>query len=393
MRHVSFQNEGLIDLRAVTIFGVSSKENENPIGYFGTGLKYAIAVFLRLGCKVEMYLGERRFEFAVEKTRIRVDDFDVVVMRHGDESRELAFTTELGKNWVAWQALRELWCNALDEGGEIVGGLVEPREGCTTVVVTGAAAVEAYHGRDSIMLTSKPRWLSQGVEIHFKKSSHIYFRGIRIGDLQRPSQLTYNIVGHPMTLTEDRTMRHPYMADMYVRNAIASSGDEELLREVIEAPRDTFEANIGFSDCDPGPLFLRLLDDVDFAKVANHTLFSMYSKHRGKNKRPAVAVLDANQEEILARAKRLLEVMGYSIDQYPIEITDDLEDHVLGIAHDNTIFINRRTFMQGTKMVAGTLLEEYIHLHHGLRDETRALQNWLVDALVTMGEKFRGDPA
>jgi hypothetical protein len=37
-----FCTPGLIDLEAVFTFGVHAKETENPIGYFGTGLKYAI---------------------------------------------------------------------------------------------------------------------------------------------------------------------------------------------------------------------------------------------------------------------------------------------------------------------------------------------------------------
>lgn len=34
---IVFKNKGLIDLRALTTFGVSSKVSENPIGIFGTG--------------------------------------------------------------------------------------------------------------------------------------------------------------------------------------------------------------------------------------------------------------------------------------------------------------------------------------------------------------------
>ena len=42
MNYVIFQNEGLVDLRAVTSFGVSSKETSDAIGYFGTGLLLAM---------------------------------------------------------------------------------------------------------------------------------------------------------------------------------------------------------------------------------------------------------------------------------------------------------------------------------------------------------------
>ena len=46
---------GLIDLHGITTFGVCAKpEAENPIGYFGTGLKYALAFFLGEGLKLEL---------------------------------------------------------------------------------------------------------------------------------------------------------------------------------------------------------------------------------------------------------------------------------------------------------------------------------------------------
>jgi hypothetical protein len=158
VKGVTFQNDGLIDLRAVTTFGVSSKETSNPIGYFGTGLKYAVAVLLRLGCEIELYLGEdTRYVFRARKTRIRVDDFDVVTMTSCDDTVELAFTTQLGRNWHAWQAFRELWCNAIDEGGDVYPDFRPPRPGVTTIHVTGEPVVEAYHKRDTIMLTGEPK--------------------------------------------------------------------------------------------------------------------------------------------------------------------------------------------------------------------------------------------
>jgi len=41
---IVFENQGEIDLIAFTPFGVNTKETDSPIGFFGTGLKYATAV-------------------------------------------------------------------------------------------------------------------------------------------------------------------------------------------------------------------------------------------------------------------------------------------------------------------------------------------------------------
>ena len=43
-----------LDMRAVTLMGASVKMTSSAIGYFGTGLKFAIATLLRTGHKVRI---------------------------------------------------------------------------------------------------------------------------------------------------------------------------------------------------------------------------------------------------------------------------------------------------------------------------------------------------
>jgi hypothetical protein len=62
-------NAGLIPMEAVTTMGVSAKEGENPIGFFGTGLKYAIASLLRTSHKITIWRGLDRYDFATEPAR------------------------------------------------------------------------------------------------------------------------------------------------------------------------------------------------------------------------------------------------------------------------------------------------------------------------------------
>jgi hypothetical protein len=59
-----FETPGLIDLRAFTVMGFNAKPaTENPIGYFGTGLKYAISVLCRLGTKPVVWIGQDKYTF------------------------------------------------------------------------------------------------------------------------------------------------------------------------------------------------------------------------------------------------------------------------------------------------------------------------------------------
>src|SRR5690606_17354524 len=108
-----FSNPGLIDETAITTIAVNAKTGNNPIGVFGTGLKYAIAIILRLGGRVTIYRGLKKLEFGIKTKTIRGKEFDIITMN----GRQLGFTTHLGHHWQPWMAYRELWSNARDEEG------------------------------------------------------------------------------------------------------------------------------------------------------------------------------------------------------------------------------------------------------------------------------------
>lgn len=110
---IVFQNKGLIDLRALKTFGVSVKDCPGAIGYFGTGLKYAVAILLREGCEVTLYRGRKAYKFTATSRKIRDQEFAIVSIN----GEEMGFTTALGKDW-------ELWVNDnhRDRGG-LRGGL------------------------------------------------------------------------------------------------------------------------------------------------------------------------------------------------------------------------------------------------------------------------------
>jgi hypothetical protein len=93
--HVIFENDGEIDAAAIRTFGVSVKQGDNPIGFFGTGLKYALAILLRTGHSVAIQSGLEKHRFALKDVTIRGETFQVVTMNR----RELGFTTQ------GWQDL------------------------------------------------------------------------------------------------------------------------------------------------------------------------------------------------------------------------------------------------------------------------------------------------
>ena len=67
-----FHTPTLIPIEGFTTFGLNAKPNvKTPIGFFGTGLKYAVAITLRLGGTFYLYIGSGLYEFYISKGEFR----------------------------------------------------------------------------------------------------------------------------------------------------------------------------------------------------------------------------------------------------------------------------------------------------------------------------------
>ena len=76
MQQVVFKTQGSLDLRAVTTFGINSKPNsQSPIGFFGTGLKYAIAVLVRSGAGITIISDGKKHTFNLIQDTFRDKEF------------------------------------------------------------------------------------------------------------------------------------------------------------------------------------------------------------------------------------------------------------------------------------------------------------------------------
>lgn len=390
---IVFRNKGIIDPRSITTFGVSSKGSDSAIGYFGTGLKYAIAILLREGCKIDIYTGGQHLSFGTSEQRVRVDDFTFVTMN----DQPLSFTTELGKNWEAWQAIRELWCNCLDEQGAAFSSEYFddiPAEDETVILVSGRAAVDAWALRDTIMISGSPIFESEHVDIYPGQSNHIYYKGVRVLDLNRSSQYTYNVKCN-VELTEDRTMKHPVLAAWYVARGIATLSDRPFITRVLTADQDWFEHRLDFDSVTASEDFSGIVKQMARQQVSglnqSATRCARFDNNEILDDMPRMQLGKVDLVR-LAKAIEFSKSIGFSVDEYEIVIIENLGESVLGRAANNKIYLSKIVFMQGTKMVAGTLIEEFIHLRHGLLDETRGMQNFLFDSLVSLGEQISGNP-
>lgn len=377
---VSLTNAGLIPMEAVTTMGVSAKEGENPIGFFGTGLKYAIASLLRLGHKVIIWRGLDRYDLSTVSGVVRGKEFDFIEMRGPEGVQRLGFTTHLGAKWEVWQVFRELYSNCLDEGGEIAFAAIEPAEDATTIRVTGEGFAEAARTRDRYFLSTKPIHSGTLVDIHPGSSGGIYYRGVLAANLGAPSALTYNITCG-VDLTEDRTIKHRWMADSYVAHALAHCGDRKLLQIALSA-RGAYEEGLDYSDPSEGfaEAVLAICEERGSASVHARAIAAA-ERWAQREARVNAIELSPREADDLKVAKRFLASIGYKITA-PVVVAETLGPDVCGMAKDGKIFLSRTVMSRGGNFLIGTLLEEHLHLAHGFADESRRFQDFLIDLVV-----------
>ena len=252
MAAVVHRTPGLIPIEAFTIAGLSAKPNSNnPIGKFGTGLKYSVAVLVRMDIKVTVFIGQTEYVFYKKKREFRGKDYFAIRMkkRHGIlgtwSYNEMPFTTEYGKFWELWQVFRELHANTLDEGGEtfqlegINMAMGKRDDNSTLFVIEDSRYVDIFHERDRIFLPdgAKVRVDSEAIQVLNRPSKHIYFRGMRVMDLKKEAMFTYNFL-EDVDLTEDRTVKYPSLVEARIVGYMQECEDTSFLQQVVERPAE-----------------------------------------------------------------------------------------------------------------------------------------------------------
>lgn len=294
--YLCFETPGEIPIDAFTTFGINAKPNtKNPIGYFGTGLKMAIAVLMRYEIGITIYAGKRTYKFKSQPYYFRDKKFNGIYMETSGlfgnrKTTRLAFTTELAKTWEPWMAFRELEANTRDEDGithslnteesSVMSFLNSPTF-CSpnrTMIVVGPSTVFAdiYQNRDEIFLPEGKREIdhNEHIQILDQPSSYVYYRGMRVMTLQRPAILTYNLLS-TQQLTEDRTIHEQwYIPYMIARHLIEDCNDPQVIKKLLEAGEQSFEYALPIDNIDSPP-------SSTFLSVAN-TLKLEYSTKFGK---------------------------------------------------------------------------------------------------------------
>lgn len=382
---IFFQNNGAIDLDVIRTMGVSVKTSDNPIGYFGTGLKFAIATLLRTGHKITLDTGGELYEFRTVTKKIRGQDFEMIYM--GDE--QLAFTTDLGKNWHVWQAYREFHSNTIDERGYIGRNPKDLDANSTTFMISGQEIEDVFDIRYEIFLASEPSWVVDGLEIHRGETNFLYYRGVRVGQMPKKTAFTYNFT-MPMKLTEDRTLESMYDAMWKIGNRLPMVPDPEFARRILNPDYDGIESEADFTNCySPSEEFLNVIEAYkDHAKL-NKNAKALLKEHRKASVSREAAQLSMAEIMTVQEALEMLPPLNCNVKYEDIIFVENLGIGVEGLCEDFQIYITRAAVAKGSNWVASVVYEEWIHKQFGFADKSLGMQQFLFDKIFQLVKELK----
>lgn len=410
LKYLIFSNPGEVSVSEIKTFGMSIKQ-DNAIGFFGTGLKYAIAISCRLGAPIDIISGKTRYTFGVMKEVVREKEFNFIDMYGLDyvddhvnihASERLAFTTHVGAKWEPWMCIRECLTNCLDEGGtwEYSNDLPKPEQGMTHVIMSGIFTSidksEFAIPFDTTKVCDEHKPLSNDdVEVYDTPSNYIYYRGIRISTEKRNYSYMYNIKKHN-PLGEDRIMASYWIGDT-ICDAVMASDNEKLIRCILQADESVGEGHFTYY---PGSA---ASNASDVTKALMRTLFKKDAPLTGWGKEAAKLFLtdeDAvelltpaslNRDERRAFDDAIERVQSYfDVSIYKIIIVA-MNDDLLGKAYPKlkTIALNcNKLGSENPDDIVETLLEEYLHLRFDCGDYGRAWQDGALRMMLELMQKY-----
>lgn len=360
------------------IIGMSAKETDNPIGMFGSGFKFALAILLRTGHQIHIVSEGTRYDFGTTPKEFRGKTFDVVTCN----GKELGITTDMGRNWELWAAYRELVSNCMDEGGIHFAG--EPLGHGTSIVVAGEDFAKLLHKHNDYFVGDRePLAESRGVKI-YEGNGTLFYRGVKVGTLEHAG-FSYEFT-KTMDLTEDRTLRSEYAAHSDIMIAITQLRDRDVIRRILTMPKGKWEQD---DDRDyDWSWSTEFSETVKSIWEVNPSALPKKVVRQVRKKLPDVEFRIIESSDYLMsidKAKEFLHLAGYPVSA-EIKVVENDDSNVVAFAHNGQIHLTERAFEKGLFDLVHTLFEEQMHIL-GHCDATRLFERYLIEQVITQARK------
>jgi len=403
---IEFSNEGEVPINAFKLLGASSKRNDSTkIGYFGTGLKYALAVLLREGVDFKVFSGNKEVSIGTRKTKF-LDQVVTVITVNGEKT---SITIEAGIDWELWFAIREIYSNNLDEAGTMkLVQTIEPTRGFTKIYIKQDEKLRdltdnwsSYFSNTRAVISGDDEY--KVLQKNNKKNLTVFRRGIKAYSNRTESVFDYDI--NKLKINESRVATHDFEARQRCAEALALCTSTDALQHFLHANMEVIEKQPEFWDY----LFDESLGQFSNAwfevlkdkRIVPTEYGGFYGMTAG-----SVALPEKLCKHLYLQFGDRLQIMGATKEAYMI-VSDDVEflepamqklatidfDHpmdkvklarfkdegILGCVDGDMILISEKVKAPLYRDdILHILFEEVAHARSGHSDNTRAFQDYII---------------
>lgn len=419
--YILFENEGEIPINAFKLLGASSKRNDDTkIGFYGTGLKYAIALMLREGIDFKIFSGTK--EVRIGKRQTKFLDQKIYVMTVNDEKTSI--TLDAGIDWQPWFAIREIYSNTIDEGGKMqLNAPVEPVAGKTRIYIDSAnlklTDIMASWGdfftigrvvAEKIEKSPSGRILEK---TETNPNFTVFRKGIRAYTQNKQSLFDYDL--DTLDINESRVAKYSWQAETHSAKLLARAtqqtvsrflalADKERTHEFMEWENDFWQyCDIMFDKSWLVAINDRMLIPANFAGRYDQTgatlvlpdtliqklkgSFGQYIRVVGEDQEP-FTVAEGIDMQLVHQSIDMFNNAGFEIDKSDVMMAQFHDKAVLGCTSGNKIVLSTKLLEDSDRPhLDAAILEEYIHIKTGHGDNSRQMQTYLFQLIVTMVRK------
>lgn len=404
-----FHTESEIPVGGFRLMGASTKgADDTRIGFFGTGLKYSIAVLFREGIEFGASIAGEEISFELADVEMGGETFQEILLN----GQATSLTTRMGTRWEVWHAIREIWQNTVDEGGVIMMHC-QPEE----IPDWGTSFWIEQDDKVQAVVNRWGEYFADNFD-GVRRLSHLercpaYMKGMRVtqigddDDLETESlsmfsyHFTENVMLNEMRLMPDYTLegrvylgmsRHysvddwkwflthpekPHTLEWELfgekgRIPYSNEALEEALREYRIYPEN-------YRDTVPSYPYPLKVSSTAYSVLMTRYPNLSYATEGGNY----VAV--ECKECLYKVAKMMQEIHQLTGLELPVklELGDFLQEETLGVYYKGTVGISHAMIHESnggkeiTDYIRSVILEELIHFNTGYDDNTRSLESYL----------------
>lgn len=419
---VQIQNDGEIEFGGLHLMGISSKRGDSEkIGFFGSGNKYSIALLLREKIPFKIFSGTKEVIFATSTVMFRGQTYEQISI-NGEPT---SLTTSMGIDWETWFAVREMYCNAVDEGGEklTVSDKAKGEKGKTTVFIELNEKLNEFFSKvDRYILVSKDKKLAEAktqygnVEVYSSDGKELvcYRKGIRIFPKNSiVSMFYYNF--DRIEINESRVYKYEHEVKERIAAFLANTDRKDIISHYLNKWKGSYEADakweyVSDSLSETWHEILKeqrvypeslAMDTGDYEGKRNAFIVPDKLAEKiaaqfedvnvvgmGKQKHYEVVEMTEAEKHKITRAKNELAEIGFNITSSIALAVTTTKDVIAWYDMESDTIYHTRKFLaeHDVREIKNTLVEEHLH-SQGHQDGQRAFVTYLIHELIDSKER------